>query len=35
VLYQREFLSSSLKALKQAENVGEKLFTDDKELYRR
>ncbi len=35
VLYQREFLSSSLKALKQAENVGEKVFTDDKELYRR
>ncbi|KZY96826.1 hypothetical protein A3746_10185 [Oleibacter sp. HI0075] len=34
VLYSREFRSSSLKALKQAENVGDKIFTDDKELYR-
>ncbi|MEK9713302.1 MAG: DUF599 domain-containing protein [Thalassolituus sp.] len=33
VLYSREFSSSSLRALKAAENVGEKIFTDDKELY--
>jgi uncharacterized membrane protein len=32
ILYQREFLSSSLKALKMVENVGEKLTRDDKEL---
>jgi len=35
VLYEREFLSNSLQALKKVENVGEKLFQDDKELYRR
>ncbi len=35
VLFQREFRSSSLKALKQVENVGERLFHDDKDLYRR
>lgn len=35
VLYEREFLSNSLQALKKVENVGEKLFHDDKELYRR
>lgn len=35
VLYEREFLSNSLQALKKVEGVGEKLFEDDKELYRR
>ncbi len=35
VLYAREFRSKSLDALKKVENVGEKLFEDDKELYRR
>lgn len=35
VLFEREFLSKSLKALKEVENVGEKLFENDKELYRR
>ena len=34
VLYQREFLSKSLQAMKMAENVGEKIFNDDKDLYR-
>lgn len=34
VLYHREFLSNSLDALKKVENVGAKLFTDDKELSR-
>ncbi|MDF1763871.1 MAG: DUF599 domain-containing protein [Oleibacter sp.] len=34
ILYQREFRSSALSALKKAENVGEKLFKDDKDLYR-
>ena len=34
VLYYREFKSSSLKALKMAENVEEKIFKDDKELYK-
>jgi len=33
VLYEREFLSKSLKAMKMVEGVGEKLFEDDKELY--
>ncbi|MDK2776245.1 MAG: DUF599 domain-containing protein [Pseudomonadota bacterium] len=32
VLYQREFLSNSLHALMKVENVGEKVFRDDKEL---
>lgn len=35
VLYEREFLSGSLQALKKVEGVGDKLFQDDKELYRR
>lgn len=35
VLYEREFLSKSLDSLKKVENVGEKLFEDDKDLYRR
>ena len=34
ILYQREFLSKSLQAMKMAENVGEKIFNDDKDLYR-
>jgi len=34
VLYHREFSSGSLKALKRAENVADKIFTDDKDLYR-
>lgn len=34
VLYHREFLSNSLEAMKKVENVGNKLFTDDKELSR-
>lgn len=34
VLYEREFLSNSLEALKKVENVGDKLFKDDKELSR-
>lgn len=33
VLYEREFLSKSLKAMKMVEGVGDKLFEDDKELY--
>lgn len=33
VLYEREFHSKSLKALKMVEGVGEKLFEDDKDLY--
>lgn len=33
VLYEREFLSKSLKAMKLVEGVGEKLFEDDKVLY--
>ncbi|WP_211225069.1 DUF599 domain-containing protein [Oceanobacter kriegii] len=32
VLYEREFLSRSLKSLKMIENVGDKLTRDDKEL---
>ena len=35
VLYEREFLSNSLQAMKKVEGVGDKLFQDDKELYRR
>jgi uncharacterized membrane protein len=35
VLYEREFLSNSLQAMKKVEGVGNKLFQDDKELYRR
>ncbi|WP_420591477.1 DUF599 domain-containing protein [Bacterioplanoides sp.] len=35
VLYEREFLSNSLQAMKKVEGVGDKLFEDDKELYRR
>jgi len=35
ILYEREFLSKSLKALKEVESVGDKLFEDDKELYQR
>lgn len=35
ILYEREFLSKSLEALKEIENIGDKLFEDDKELYRR
>lgn len=35
VLYEREFLSDSLQAMKKVEGVGDKLFQDDKELYRR
>lgn len=34
VLYEREFLSSSLKSLKKVEGVGEKLTQNDKELSR-
>lgn len=33
VLYEREFRSSSLNALKNAEGIGDKIFKDDKELY--
>ena len=35
ILYEREFLSKSLRALKEVEGIGDKLFEDDKELYRR
>lgn len=35
VLYHREFRSRSLQALKRAENVADRIFTDDKDLYRR
>lgn len=35
ILYEREFLSKSLDAMKEVEGIGDKLFEDDKELYQR
>lgn len=35
ILYEREFLSKSLRALKEVEGIGDKLFEDDKNLYQR